>query len=75
MRFSLFDFAKFHILHYEIYSTYVKTLQIMKKVLIAGGTGFVGQVLIKHLLECGYRVNVLARKNTANDTYGRCAVF
>ncbi|GGE12877.1 TIGR01777 family oxidoreductase [Sphingobacterium cellulitidis] len=35
----------------------------MKKILIAGGTGFVGKALIKHLVNCGYMVNVLTRKN------------
>lgn len=35
----------------------------MKQILIAGGTGFVGKALIKHLVNCGYMVNVLTRKN------------
>lgn len=35
----------------------------MKKILIARGTGFVGKALIKHLVNCGYMVNVLTRRN------------
>lgn len=34
----------------------------MKKILIAGGTGFVGKHLINYLLEKGYFVNALTRK-------------
>lgn len=34
----------------------------MKKILIAGGTGFVGQHLISFLAEKGYSINVLTRK-------------
>ncbi|WP_118196487.1 TIGR01777 family oxidoreductase [Albibacterium indicum] len=40
----------------------------MKKILIAGGTGFVGKALIKHLLNCGYMVNVLTRRNKISST-------
>ena len=39
----------------------------MKKVLIAGGTGFVGNFLIKHLANSGYAVNVLARNNDVSE--------
>src|SRR5690606_4085772 len=42
--------------------------QSMKKILIAGGTGFVGTTLIKHLNNCGYNVNVLTRKNNTSST-------
>lgn len=34
----------------------------MKKILIAGGTGFVGKHLISFLVEKGYSINVLTRK-------------
>lgn len=40
----------------------------MKKILIAGGTGFVGKALIKHLVNCGYMVNVLTRRNKISST-------
>lgn len=33
----------------------------MKKILIAGATGFIGKHLINYLLEKGYSVNALAR--------------
>lgn len=35
----------------------------MEKILIAGGTGFVGEFLIKHLLICGYTIHVLMRRS------------
>lgn len=34
----------------------------MKKILIAGGTGFVGKNLIPFLVEKGYSIHVLTRK-------------
>ena len=34
----------------------------MEKILIAGGTGFVGKHLISFLAENGYSINVLTRK-------------
>lgn len=40
----------------------------MKKILIAGGTGFVGKALIKHLINCGYIVHVLTRKRSNINT-------
>jgi GDP-4-dehydro-6-deoxy-D-mannose reductase len=38
----------------------------MKKVLIAGGSGFVGQHMLRLLLEYGYRVSSLQRNNSAS---------
>ena len=38
----------------------------MKKILIAGGTGFVGKQLIPFLVEKGYSIHVLTRKSSAN---------
>lgn len=34
----------------------------MNKILVAGGTGFVGRALITHLLKCGYSLHVLNRE-------------
>lgn len=39
----------------------------MKKVLIAGGTGFIGQKLEDHLLAKGYEVKILTRKPVKNN--------
>ena len=40
----------------------------MKKILIAGGTGFVGKKLIPFLVEKGYSIHVLTRKPSANSS-------
>lgn len=40
----------------------------MKKILIAGGTGFVGKNLIPFLFENGYFIHVLTRKPSANSS-------
>lgn len=40
----------------------------MKTILIAGGTGFVGQQLIAFLADKGYTLNVLTRKPSANPS-------
>lgn len=40
----------------------------MKKILIAGGTGSVGKALIRHLINCGYIVNVLTRRRSNINT-------
>jgi len=40
----------------------------MKKILIAGGTGFVGKQLIPFLVEKGYSIHVLTRKPSANSS-------
>ncbi|MDR6735285.1 TIGR01777 family oxidoreductase [Sphingobacterium sp. 2149] len=37
----------------------------MKKILIAGGTGFVGGYLVSHLTDLGYEVHVLTRQSLA----------
>ena len=39
----------------------------MKKILIAGGTGFVGGYLVSHLTQLGYEVHVLTRKTLAGS--------
>lgn len=44
----------------------------MKKILIAGGTGFVGKQLIPFLVEKGYSIHVLSRKPSANSTENIC---
>ena len=40
----------------------------MKKILIAGGTGFVGKKLIPFLVEKGYSIHVLTRNPSANSS-------
>lgn len=40
----------------------------MKKILIAGGTGFVGKQLIPFLVEKGYSIHVLTRKPSSNSS-------
>src|SRR5947208_1034034 len=42
----------------------------MKKIVIAGGTGFIGKYLQQKFLEEGYEVNIISRKQniSGNDT-------
>ena len=40
----------------------------MKKVLIAGGSGLVGQALIKHFPEDSYHIHILSRSKRANTS-------
>ncbi len=40
----------------------------MKKILLAGATGFVGQALLQHLLDKGYQINALSRKKTTSHS-------
>lgn len=42
-----------------------------KKILIAGGTGFVGKALIAHLTKLGYSIHVLAQKKHPNSAQVR----
>lgn len=44
----------------------------MKKILITGGTGFVGKQLIPFLVEKGYSIHVLTRKPSANSLKNIC---
>ena len=44
----------------------------MKKILIAGGTGFVGKQFIPFLVEKGYSIHVLTRKPSANSIENIC---
>lgn len=44
----------------------------MKKILIAGGTGFVGKQLIDFLVGKSYSIHVLTRKPSANSTENIC---
>jgi uncharacterized protein (TIGR01777 family) len=44
----------------------------MKKILIAGGTGFVGKQLINFLVGKGYFIHVLTRKPSANSIENIC---
>jgi len=36
----------------------------MMKVLVTGGTGFIGSYLVEELLRNGYEVRILSRKST-----------
>ncbi len=40
-----------------------------KKILIAGGTGFVGKALIPHLTKLGYSIHVLVKKKHPNSAH------
>ena len=58
-----------------------KKIKIMKKMVIAGGSGFLGNSLIAYFLPKNYEIIVLSRNNkeTGNDaakvTYGYDTVF
>jgi len=47
------------------------------KVGIFGGTGFVGNYIIKELIDSGYKVNALVRENSENkiEFKGKCNIF
>ena len=47
----------------------------MKKILIAGATGFVGTYLINYLLEKGYFINALSRRSKQVSHYTNLAYF
>ena len=47
----------------------------MKKVLVTGGTGFLGRAIIKMLLAENVSVNVLCRKNFSDLEDAGCTVF
>ncbi len=47
----------------------------MKKILIAGGTGFVGGYLVSHLTKLGYEVHVLTRQSVAEPEENRTKFF
>ena len=49
-----------------------KEIEEMKKILIAGGTGFVGKQLIDFLVGKSYSIHVLTRKPSANSTENIC---
>jgi FlaA1/EpsC-like NDP-sugar epimerase len=52
-----------------VYLNYINKHIAMKKVLVTGGTGFVGKELTKALINVGYTVSILSRtkiKNTAS---------
>ena len=36
-----------------------------RRLLVTGGTGFIGKVLCRRLVQCGYRVTVLTRNRSA----------
>lgn len=40
-----------------------------KKILIAGGTGFIGKTLVHELRNAGHEVRILSRKSNTADTY------
>lgn len=45
------------------------------KVVIAGGTGFIGQAITRRLLDRGDEVTVLSRRQASADTVGRVVVW
>ncbi len=47
----------------------------MKKVLVTGGTGFLGRAIVRLLLEAGIAVNILCRKNYQDLEEQGCIVF
>jgi nucleoside-diphosphate-sugar epimerase len=47
----------------------------MKKVLVTGGSGFLGRAIVKLLLEANIRVNILCRKNYQDLESLGCEVF
>lgn len=49
-----------------------KEIEEMKKILIAGGTSFVGKQLIDFLVGKSYSIHVLTRKPSANSTENIC---
>jgi uncharacterized protein YbjT (DUF2867 family) len=43
----------------------------MSTILVTGGTGFIGQALVRHLTEAGYRVRILLRASTRSPNLPR----